>query len=114
MAVDTTVTFRKGGRMMSASAPKKIPQKVERLEARISPETKTLCQRAASLQGRSLTDFVVHSAVEAATRTIRESEFIELSRRDRLAFVEALLNAPEPNTRLQEAMQRHHQLVRPE
>jgi len=34
------------------------------------------------------------------------------SRRDRLAFVEALLNAPAPNRRLQQAMQRHAQVVR--
>ena len=93
---------------MSAAPARK---KVERLEARVSPEAKALCQRAADLQGRTLTDFVVHSAVEAANRTIRETEFVELSRRDRLAFVEALLNAPAPNKRLQQAMQRHDQMV---
>jgi len=85
--------------------------KVERLEARVTPEAKALCQRAANIQGRSLTDFVVHSAVEEAMRTVRESEFVELSRRDRIAFVEALLSPPAPNARLQKAMQRHDQLV---
>ncbi len=85
--------------------------KAKRLEARISPEAKALCQKAADLQGCTLTDFVVHSAVEAATRTLRENELIELSRRDRLAFVEALLDAPAPNARLQDAVRRHAQLV---
>ncbi len=86
-------------------------RKAKRLEARVSPEAKALCQKAADLQGRTLTDFVVHSAVEAATRTLRENEVIELSRRDRLAFVEALLDAPAPNARLQDAVRRHTQLV---
>jgi uncharacterized protein (DUF1778 family) len=96
---------------MSPPAPTKTAQKAERLEARVSPEAKALCQKAANIQGRTLTDFVVHSAVEAATRTVRENEFLELSRRDRIAFVEALLNPPAPNARLQRAMQRHDQLV---
>jgi uncharacterized protein (DUF1778 family) len=96
---------------MSVRAPKKTAPKAERIEARVSPEAKALCQKAASIQGRTLTDFVVHSAVEAATRTVRENEFVELSRRDRIAFVEALLNPPAPNPRLQEAMRRHDQLL---
>lgn len=91
--------------------PVSASKKIERLEARVSPEAKALCQRAADLQGRTLTDFVVHSAVEAANLTIRETELVEFSRRDRLAFVEALLNASAPNARLQQAMQRHNELV---
>jgi len=83
---------------------------VERLEGRVSRETKALCQKAATIQGRSLTDFVVNSAVEAATRTVQENEFIALTQRDRVAFVEALLNAPAPNTRLQKAAERHAQM----
>ena len=102
----------KSGESSTAPAATKSPRKVERLEARVSPEMKALCQRAANLQGRSLTDFVVHSAVEAATQLLREAEFVQLSRRDRLAFVEALLNAPAPNRRLQQAMRQHAQVVR--
>ncbi len=83
----------------------------ERFEARVSREAKALCQRAARLQGRSLTDFVVQSAVDAAKRTIREHEFAELTLRDRMAFVESLLNPPLPNARLRKAAQRHAQQV---
>lgn len=96
---------------MPAAAPKKAAQKVDRLEARLSPDTKALFQEAATLQGRSLTDFVVNSALEAARRTVRQNELVELSRRDRMAFVEALLNPPLPHDRLQKAMQRHRQTV---
>jgi len=46
------------------------PSPSARLEARISPETKALIQRAANLQGKSLTDFTV---------TILEAEAYENS-----------------------------------
>jgi uncharacterized protein (DUF1778 family) len=82
----------------------------ERLEARVSRATKALIQKAADLQGRSVTDFVVNSAVEAATRTVQASELMHLTQRDRIAFVEALLNPPAPNARLQKAAQRHAQM----
>jgi len=82
----------------------------ERLEARVSPQTKALCQKAADIQGSTLTEFLVNSALEAAKHTVRENEFVELTRRDRIAFVEALLNAPAPNARLQKAAARHAQM----
>ncbi len=83
----------------------------ERLEARVSRDIKALFQRAASIQGRTLTDFVVNSAVEAAKRTVQEFEFTELTYRDRVAFVETLLNPPAPSANLREAMAQHAQVV---
>jgi uncharacterized protein (DUF1778 family) len=95
---------------MAAAEVRRRQPRSERLEARVTRETKALCQKAADLQGSSLTDFVVNSAIEAAKRTVRENEFAELTQRDRIAFVEALLNAPEPNARLQKAAARHAQM----
>ncbi len=77
--------------------------KPERLEARLTREQKDLLQRAADLEGRTLTDFVVSHAQEAAIRTIQERTIIKLSQSDSLAFVESLLNPPEPSTRMQAA-----------
>ena len=85
--------------------------KVERLEARVNAETKALCQEAAKLEGRTLTDFIVASAVESARRVIRERELIALSQRDRKAFVASLLNPPLPNRRLQDAARHHKQVI---
>jgi uncharacterized protein (DUF1778 family) len=82
----------------------------ERLEARVSAETKALCQEAATLQGQSLTDFIVGSAVESARRVLREKELIELTQRDRIAFVDSLLNPPLPKQRLQKAARRYEQV----
>ena len=46
------------------------PGRTARLEARIAPEALAVVKRAAELQGRSVSDFVVAAAQEAATRTI--------------------------------------------
>jgi len=85
-------------------------RKDERLEARVSAEAKALCQEAASLEGRSLTDFIVSSAVESARRILRERALIELSQRDRNAFVGSLLNPPLPSQRLRKAARRYERV----
>ena len=59
-------------RKKPAKAAVRRQAKVERLEARISPEQKQLFERAADLQGRSLTEFVVRSTQEAAQEAIRD------------------------------------------
>ncbi len=74
-----------------------------RLEARVSAAQKSLLQKAASLSGRTLSEFVVASAQDAARRVIAEHESIHLSREEQLTFVQALLNAPEPSARLKRA-----------
>lgn len=81
-----------------------------RLEVRMPRASKALCETAAAIQGRKLTDFVVDSVVEAAQRVVRASELSELTQRDRMTFVEALLNPPKPNARLRKAAARHAQV----
>ena len=87
-------------------------QRQERLEARITKQQKTLFQRAAELLGRSLSDFVVSSAQEAATRVIQERTVMTLTIRDQQAFVSALLNPPAPSARLRQAAERHRSFAR--
>ena len=82
-----------------------------RLAARITEEQKVLLQRAADLQGRSLSDFVIESAQRAAESVIREHEIITLGTEDSQTFAKALLNPPAPNERLREAFARYQQEV---
>ena len=98
-------------RKKPAKAAARRRGKVARLEARISPEQKRLFERAADLQGRSLTEFVVRSAQEAAQEAIREHELISLTARDTKAFVNALLKPPAPRSRLKRAAERYHSLM---
>jgi uncharacterized protein (DUF1778 family) len=83
----------------------------ERLEARVSSEQKALLERAAALEGRSLTDFVVSSAQSAAMETIQRHQVITLTACDSLMFAEALMHPPAPNERLRAAARRHRDLI---
>jgi len=85
-----------------------------RLEARISPDLQKLLKRAAEIQGRTLTDFVITAVQDAAQRAIEQTEVIRLSLADQQRFAEALLAPPEPSPALQRAMARHDKLLRPE
>jgi uncharacterized protein (DUF1778 family) len=99
------------GTAVPASPTPRTAARRERLEARLSSEQKALLERAAALEGRSLTDFVVASAQSAALETIQRYEVITLTARDSLAFAEALMRPPAPNERLRAAARRHRQLI---
>jgi uncharacterized protein (DUF1778 family) len=81
-----------------------------RIEARITPANLAVVRRAAEIQGRSVSDFVVAAAQEAASRTIEETEIIRLSVEGQRQFAELLLNPPEPNRALQRAIRRRREL----
>lgn len=82
-----------------------------RLEARISPDALAVVKRAAEIQGRSLSDFVVAAAQEAAQKAIAETQIIRLSMDDQRALALALTNPPEPNAALRRAKEAHRRLV---
>ena len=86
-----------------------VPAKTRgaRLEARISAEQKALFQQAATLSARTLSEFVVASAQEAAARIIQTHEAISLSRDEQIRFVSALLAPSDPNERLRNAARQY-------
>ena len=82
-----------------------------RLEARISTELHAMLKRAAEIQGRTMTDFVVSAVQEAAQRAIEQAEVIRLSQADSQRFAEALLSPAPPTPALKRAFERRHRLV---
>ena len=84
-----------------------------RIEARLTPDALTVIKRAAEIQGRSVSDFVVAAAQEAAHRAIEETQLIRLSVEDQRAFVEAILDPPPLASALERAIERHRRLVGP-
>jgi uncharacterized protein (DUF1778 family) len=74
-----------------------------RLEARVSPLQKNLFQRAADLSGRTLSEFVVASAQDAAERLVHNQDVIRLTPAEQTAFVQGLLEDTEPGPRLRQA-----------
>ncbi len=89
------------------TAKRSAPARNERLEARVSADQKDLFLRAAELQGRTLTDFVIASVHAAAVRTIEDMQSIQLTKQESRAFAEAMLNPREPTDRLRTAARRY-------
>jgi uncharacterized protein (DUF1778 family) len=83
-----------------------------RIEARIAPDTLSAVKRAAEIQGRSVSDFVVAAAQDAARRTIAETEMVRLSLADQEKFAEAILSPKRPNAALKRAFEKRRQLIR--
>ena len=82
-----------------------------RIEARIAPEALRIVRRAAELQGRSISDFVVAAAQEVAHRTIDEAQVIHLSVEDQQRFVKLLMNPPVLAPALKRAKKAHARLI---
>ena len=91
----------------AASKAKHGRARAQRLETRVTAEQKNLIERAAALQSRTITDFVLTAVQDAARRTIEEHQQLELSVRDSEAFVEALLNSRPVNDRLRDTVRRY-------
>jgi uncharacterized protein (DUF1778 family) len=87
--------------------------KQARLEARITSDTHRLLKRAAEIEGRSVTDFVVSAAREAALRTIERNEVIRLSLESSERFAEILINPPPIAPAMLRARDRHAKLIKP-
>ncbi len=91
--------------------PSRALKRTARIEARIAPRALAVVRRAAEIQGRSVSDFVVAAAQEAARKTVAEVEIIQLSSRAQQRFAELILSPPPPNAALLRALKRHRALV---
>lgn len=85
-----------------------------RLEARISTDLHSMLKRAAELQGRTMTDFVVSAVQDAARSAIEQAEVLRLSLADQECFAQALLSPPPPSPALDRAFARRSNLLRSE
>jgi len=73
-----------------------------------------MLKRAAELQGRTMTDFVVSAVQDAAQRAIEQAEIIRLSLADQECFAQALLSPSHPSPALERAFARRDKLLRTE
>lgn len=78
----------------------------KRLEVRLSTEQRNLIKRAADMQGRSVSDFVV----EAAMRAVEAESVMRLSPAAQEIVAQALLNLPASNAALMRAFERNKRL----
>ena len=81
-----------------------------RLEARLPRDVMARLRRAAEIQGRTVTDFVVAAADEAACRAIQEAEIIRFSLEGQRQIAAAILNPPAPTAALKRAARRYREM----
>ena len=93
--------------------PPAEPARTARVEARIAPEALAVVRRAAEIQGRSVSDFLVAAALKDAHQTIEDAQIIRLSVEDQQRFAEALLNPRPLAPAMKRALAAHQQLIQP-
>ena len=81
---------------MNASAT----MRSDRIDVRTNPEVKSIIERAALLSHKSISAYILESALQKAQEDIQETERLQLSVAERDSFYAALENPPEPNEAL--------------
>lgn len=87
------------------------PARTARVEARIAPDALALVRRAAELQGRSVSDFVVAAALKDAQRTIEDMQLVRLSVEDQRRFAKLLLSPPPVAPAMKRALSARRRLI---
>jgi len=90
----------------------KTPTRKSRIEARLAPDVLAMVKRAAALEGRTVSDFVVTAAQEAAKRAITERDIIRFSLEGQRVFADAIVNPRAVPKGFRKAVARHRQLIR--
>ena len=95
----------------SLALPRTLRLQSARLEARISPDLHLIVKRAAEIQGRTMTDFVIHALQIAASQTIERADRVRLSVLDQEAFANALITPAKPTAALKRAFAKANKLL---
>lgn len=87
--------------------PRAVGTKHDRLQVRLDARSKSVLQRAASYRHKTVSQFVLSTALEEAERVIRENATVTLSNPDWRLFYDALTNPPAPSVALRKAFNRY-------
>lgn len=85
--------------------------KSARIETRVSREQKDLIERAATLNGRTVSEFVLAHVEVAAKKVIDEHEKLHLDQAQSRILVDALLTPKKPNKKLKLAIKDYRKRV---
>jgi uncharacterized protein (DUF1778 family) len=81
--------------------------KQDRLQLRLDARSKHILQRAANFRRKSLSQFVLSTALEEAEKVVREETVVTLSEADWKVFYDALVTPPAPNAALRKAYRKY-------
>ncbi len=88
------------------SAP---PNRTTRLDLRLPSEHKALIERAASIQGQTVTQFAIATLVRSSHEAIQQATLAQLTDHDRVRFLDMLSSDAEPNAALKLAATRYRE-----
>ena len=78
--------------------------KDERINIRLKQSSKKLLERAAAFEGKTVSSFILHSALEQAEKSIQYYESMQLNAHDSEAFFNALSQPVQFNNDLSAAI----------
>lgn len=81
--------------------------KSSHLNIRVSELSKNVLQRAAELEGATLSHFILSQALEGAYKLLSKPQTIYLSPEEQLRFFQLLENPPPINEKLSRAIERY-------
>lgn len=81
--------------------------KSERINLRLKQSAKILIERAATLEGKTVSSFIVSSALASAEKALLDRESIRLNEQDAQLFFDALTKPVEFNEKLTTALAEH-------
>ncbi|MBK5965555.1 hypothetical protein CCR95_16035 [Thiocystis minor] len=85
--------------------------KTERINLRLDTTAKGRLERAAALEGQTLSRYVLTTALARAEQVIAANETLVLSRHDAEVFFEAIVNPPALTPALAAALEEHTRRV---
>ena len=85
--------------------------KNQRVNLRLNDDAKQTIERAASFEGKTVSKFILASALASAEQTIHEHETMTLSKKDAETFFNALSKPVKFNAKLHAALEDHDQRV---
>jgi uncharacterized protein (DUF1778 family) len=90
--------------MQPRSARAKRQTRSEKLDLRLTARDKRILQEAATAERRSVTEFVLHSALTRAEDVLADQRLIGLNAQQWKAFIEALDAPPQRHARLEKLL----------
>jgi len=85
--------------------------KNDRINLRLKSSAKSLLERAASFEGKTISHFILNCALIQAEETVRKHESLVLSVRDSETFINALSKPLNINKSLMDALNEHSKRV---
>jgi uncharacterized protein (DUF1778 family) len=76
--------------------------KTERINLRLKSSAKSLLERAASFEGKTVSHFILNSALERAEKTVQKHDVMILNAKDSKNFFNALSKPVKFNSKLLE------------